>query len=518
MFHLIPGNPQQQPATSTRFVLPFAYRLGISENPPDAPYFCELADNPNLKWRKQYLTTETAKVLFERARWFGLQNLPQEYARLTLGLRKGPVEVALNPPRLVLFEYPKEPDFHGDILRTGFLLLDLYFPDGTTPRFADLLEINELFRYWREPYAGHREERKPSGGPGSGYQRLMQNWPLPGGKTIHDAQANEDIYTRRWTDFLRYPVKDGHGRWLSLFVEDAKDWRVHADDRTYVWTCALTENGGTDLRDTFHPKAEELDAVDYGHWIKLLNIDAPGETPGSTHYARRFEREWATPLSYRRWQEYGTFYGFTPHSGAMLAERRGEPPLWRHFGQMYFDQVLLLLYVRTSLFRFSEQLTEISAQARDSTHQAKDTAWLDGFGKLREAFVWFTNLYQFPLLSNQQQAVEMYGLAREAMDINELFAEVEREIHGSHDYLSLQTQLRQTEMSTVLTVVATMGAGAALAGTYWALDWIKDWGWPVVLGVSFLYILLGVWIAKPLSGWFERLYKNGWRIFGRFLG
>jgi len=521
MLHLIPGNPRnppgKKPASSTRFVLPFAYRLGpLADHAAvdlDAPVFAELAnaDNPNLKRRKQYLTKETAKVLFERAHWFVLNKLPDGLAKLALVLQDGrSVEAALNPPLVILFECPNQPCSDHDVLRTGFLVLELYFPGDATPRFDDLLDINELFRYWREPFHGHRQERTGAS-PGSGYQRLLQNWPLSSGGKIKDASAKDEIYTRRWTGLLAHLLKPHTGPCLKLLVDDISDCPVHADDRTYVWTCALIEGGGEALRDAFKPGAD-LDATDYGHWIKLLNVDPPGGSPENTHYARRFEQEWAKPLTYRRWEECGTFYGFTPHSGAMLSADVAEPPLWQHFGQMYFDQILLLLYVRTALFRFSERLADISAKARDTQEKTKGEAWLDDFDKLREDFVWFTNLYQFPLLSNQQQAVEMYGLARQAMDINELFAEVEKEIHGSHEYLSLQNQRRQTEMSTLLTVVATMGAVAALAGTYLGLSWLKADGWIATTGVfaaSVVYILLFVWLAKPVSSGLEKLYKAG---------
>ncbi|MGH8613413.1 MAG: hypothetical protein ACREYF_15710 [Gammaproteobacteria bacterium] len=62
-----------------------------------------------------------------------------------------------------------------------------------------------------------------------------------------------------------------------------------------------------------------------------------------------FEREWAKERTYRRWEEWGSYYGFNYHSGAMLGPPETNPPFWRHFAEVYFDQVLLLLYLRVSL-------------------------------------------------------------------------------------------------------------------------------------------------------------------------
>ena len=51
--------------------------------------------------------------------------------------------------------------------------------------------------------------------------------------------------------------------------------------------------------------------------------------------------------------------------------------------------------------------------------------WRQAFQSLRRDFAMFTNLYEFPLLSNQQQGVEMYEKARENMDVGQLLRDSE---------------------------------------------------------------------------------------------
>ena len=92
------------------------------------------------------------------------------------------------------------------------------------------------------------------------------------------------------------------------------------------------------------------------------------------------------------------------------------------------------------------------------------------FQALRLSFTVFTNLYQFPRISNQQQGIEMYALAREHMDVNGLYGEIEEEIHHTHDYLAAQTSLDLAHTTTRLTVVATLGLVFALAAGFLGMN------------------------------------------------
>ena len=245
-----------------------------------------------------------------------------------------------------------------------------------------------------------------------------------------------------------------------------------------MWTCAIVEGGGTALAEAFPTPRFEASA--FGHWIKLLNVDEPGETPDKTHESTEFERNWARERSYHRWEEQGTFYGFNYHCGAMLgppSKPPEAPPLWQHFGHMYFDQTLLLLYLRVGSFSFSRQLSCISAQARDTTAarcKGRIRRVAAAFQGLRWDFALFTNLYEFPLLSNQQQGLEMYEKARESMDVRQLFREIQEEIRSSHEYLEVRAGQEQTHMSTRLTVVATMGLALGLATSFLGMNIIVD--------------------------------------------
>lgn len=511
--------------------MPFAYRPEQDSTLSTAQLYFAPAPPDDQILREAYLTQETADVLFKRARWMRFQG-PVEHWDVAVSGRDGQaLAVTIASPWLVLFESPDRLEDNPasseeDLLRAGFLLVEFYFPEGqeNRPNLDDLLTVNELFRYWQSPFPRHAEVK--------GYKRLLDHVPLkltdPQSPLIKDCPT-ADIYLERWASFLELPIKLGNdiGRlypvqwdkdtraWVirhqglsaqgKTTASKSRGWAVYADERAFVWTCALLKKGGNELRQTFKQAEHAANAPpwSFGHWIKLLNVDPPTKAgaeekpPPSeeelvrrTHNSFRFEQDWAKQRTYLRWAELGTFYGFAYHGGAMLAEPMEEPPLWRHFGQMYFDQVLLLLYLRVTLFRFSARLNDFSSAAMErSFHVADNGECLRQFQQIRRAFMHFTNLYQFPLISNQQQGIEMYALAREVMDVDEFYREVKEEIHNANDYLTARENHSLTDTTTKLSKVATLILPIVLASSFLGMNMFSAEGcWSSV----FLWLLFAV--------------------------
>ncbi len=562
MIPLIAGNPTTGPATSTRFVLPFAYEPEPWEAGDDRPggLYYELQnfkDKGSWRWREDYFTPETADVLYRHARWAKLGGSASLGTFTVPGLN-GPLTVAVAPAQLVLFEWPdrgsREDDRTGtEVLQIGLLILELFFPDTEHPPWlSDLLLINERFRYWGQPWDTHFEDSREIG-----YRRFLGGCPvnfLDPSDRIEGA-APPHAYFRRWAALLDLPVRDNGQSWrlfprewakrASRWVDNDRDreatephpagWIAYADTRTFVWTCAVAKDGGNALRYRYGRPQPDASASSLPPWIQLLNVDAPRVT------ASGFEQEWTRSRTYVRWEEEGPFYGFAYHAAAMLGPPWTDPPLWRIFGSMYFDQTLLLLYLRVTTFRFSHELSRISSSAlREGGDLVR---FSEEFRGLRRLFALFTNLYEFPLLSQQQQAIEMYGLARKHMDVHELFEEIQEEIKSSHEFVDVRLQgiqadaaarqaeeaARQARQATRLTlaanrlgVIAAFGAGGALVTGFLGMSvldpkaacalpsWLRS-GWPrlddgIVLTLcgfrrgSWLLFLLTTLLAIALIG------------------
>ena len=453
------GSPHgPEPAAFTRFVLPFAYQRTqtIREEGP----FYEVATGAD--WihsahsrssgissdleRSRYLTPETRRVLYDRAQWFVLRGQPKQPMEID------GKQVEIHAPAIILFEY--EQASPRPLLQTGLLVIEVWFAQSTDeqPSISHQALLNELFRYWRIPFDRHSEKSTPFG------------------LTNRDVLAKlgrsnfTDPYFDPWAEWLSYPIQVGQQH-FNLFPVDWADaarryvngacsntpcesnhgWVVQPDNRAYVWTCCIhsVSNSNNQPGSPSQP------------WGSFLNVDQlwPNSGPPTA-----FEQDWTDQRTYTRWAHTGALYGYSSHSGAMLSPPCSEPPTWQHFREIYFDQALLLLYLQTTIFRFSERLTELSAKAlQQSSREGPPSSFLKDFNALRWDFALFTNLYRFPIISNQQQALEMYVLQRSQLDVEDLYLEVEKEIHSTQGYLDSFKRGCQADQAQRLTTVATVG-------------------------------------------------------------
>lgn len=172
----------------------------------------------------------------------------------------------------------------------------------------------------------------------------------------------------------------------------------------------------------------------------------------------------------------------------------------------YFDVLMLLFFMRMSLFRFSAELSDTLMDEENwVTRREKLTA-------LRKQFTRFTVLYRYPIVSNQQQMLELYELQHDCFDIERFFKEVQVEIDNTHEFLEVLESNRLSEAANnfagdanniaiygiPLAVAAVLSAlfavpdlhlidGCMAKGEY-VLDWDRIWEWAVVILAS-----VGTW-------------------------
>lgn len=145
--------------------------------------------------------TDVQKNLIKRLSRLLLEYL---FPSLTPKGNDGRIDVCMKPPVLVLFEWGKTDKAENDLLKTGFLIVELYFKNNAgnmswpAPTLDDLLELNELFRYWHRPYERHEER----------FKLLFENTPLTFREDDVIGQCNdsEAVYFRRWSSLLDLPI------------------------------------------------------------------------------------------------------------------------------------------------------------------------------------------------------------------------------------------------------------------------------------------------------------------------
>ena len=518
---LLTGDPDQDWATSTSLLLPFSYRLQARDRPPSQPSTSPACQRPPASWqwqpadvveatlgqarsgsswverreRYKYFTSDTAHVLFGRSKRFTLAGEFDTTRSFTLiypdGVTPQPGEAAsrisndkndkdeqartltlcLARPELWLFEYPShdgtgrdhsDPDA-DDPMACGFIRLEFWFGPDQRVFLADLLMLNERLRYLRTPYhdfndhglrLGRANDRDPS--PIRFWLELLTTPVVIGDRhhdLISDQQAKEIL--EQWAGQGALTESWSNGRMHASVL-------MHDDDRAFVVSTAC-----------YAPEqVPPLPAPEqFGAWVSLLNIDSSVSASPSP-----YEAAWVKSRSYTRWAHYGSLYGFTSHSACALLSKNRYSPTWLHARGIYFDQTRLLLYVRSVVFRFSNRLVQFTSEQRrhSTTRTGHDRQLLRTAERLLAQLSQFITLYQFPLLSNQQQGVEMYALQRQQLDIDELFDEVRREADGSHRYLDVMHTRQTADIANVVQLLGIPLAIAGVIGTLASVDAIGD--------------------------------------------
>jgi len=105
------------------------------------------------------------------------------------------------------------------------------------------------------------------------------------------------------------------------------------------------------------------DNIENNAWYKYVFVDGNDITVQD----KEMHKEFIGKATYKRWNNYGTFYGITRYSFVCLS--KNDFPLV-HMKTMYFQMLSLLLVQRASLLRFSDEITAIS-DIRDNKPSAE---------------------------------------------------------------------------------------------------------------------------------------------------
>ncbi|GAB4192314.1 MAG: hypothetical protein Tsb002_21910 [Wenzhouxiangellaceae bacterium] len=459
------------------------------------------------------------------------------------------VELILHPARLVLFNWDTacikpdnsrrkkaddQPAGHRGLLSNGHLIVEISAAEPLM--FIEVLELNEHFRYVQSPFQKFYEEFFAE----VFQQQLNETLPwcndsqqwfseqsIAWQKPSVAAPASEAAFFGKWLSLLALPLCDGDGspaaqsslwrlappewfqRTLAHCRHESWDAGPHlfkcTDTKAFVWTSAIAAEAHGHQLERFEvdtqaaPSRPQPPRWRRGDWIKLVNVDRPskGQPHGELLAASNYEQRWIEEQqrTYTRWAHYGTLYGASSHSCAMLSTRSIEPPLWQHFRLFYRDQGLFLLYVRATLFRFNRALSGLTQQemrnhSSDRKNQLRKAYFQQSFEHLRKQFAQFANLYQFPLLSNEQQGLEMYQIQRRMLDIDILYKEVNSQIHAAHELINLQQQHESLHLTTVIAILGIPLLIASLFAGLFGMDLSMPWGL-VEAGIK-------AWASEPL--------------------
>ena len=155
--------------------------------------------------------------------------------------------------------------------------------------------------------------------------------------------------------------------------------------------------------------------------------------------------------TYKRWQNYGTLFGITRYSFVVLTDSGdfSKDFLLNHTKTLYFQMVLLLLAVRASILRFSDEITAISDIDAD-----KSTA--EKISNLYKNYLRFKNKLYFKEVTAQEQGIELYDLLRKNMRIDSDINDLQNEMSSLYSYAFMLQEKSEKEQMNNLTKLGTI--------------------------------------------------------------
>jgi len=184
-------------------------------------------------------------------------------------------------------------------------------------------------------------------------------------------------------------------------------------------------------------------------WYKFVFID----TTYPTVQDDEMKEELLKLATYTRWKNYGTLYGISRYSFMLLTsdietlKRKYADYILTHFQTIYFQLVSLILAMRASILRFSDEVTAISDLPQKELYERMSS--------LYKNYLRFVNKLYFKEVSAQEQGIELYEKLVLNMKVDRDIQDLDREVSKLNSYVILQEEKEENKEMKKLTQVAT---------------------------------------------------------------
>jgi Mg2+ and Co2+ transporter CorA len=383
----------------------------------------------------------------------------------------------------------KKKEYHLDIsgvslriFSTGVGILSIELDNRTYEDFDAILDINDFGRRIYPGFVG-KEGIKDT-----------KNAFLAQSITITDAQKLKLIEE----EFDDYPLDDVYvGKHIMhLLGQKTFSQKKSGHDGTYYIQPSLDDRMFVLSWHGNDKMVEELQSFERYYtnnpnWYKYIFVDTGLLTVQNENMRERLLNE----ATYDRWSDYGTFTGISRYSFVILSsseetlKENNAEFIIGHSKSMYFQMMTILLAIRTSILRFSDELAPVATP--------------EHIGKLKtlyEKYLSFYNRLYFKEVTHQEQGIELYDIALKQMKIPEHMEKLDGKFTKLHDFASLQADKKSTKAMNRLTILGAVLMIPGLVVSLLQLDEIHNLVtqsnvMPLVIG-SFI---LGALIAFILS-------------------
>jgi len=206
------------------------------------------------------------------------------------------------------------------------------------------------------------------------------------------------------------------------------------DDRMFVLSWFGSDKYSEQMRDHQYIKSDK--------WYEYVFVDGNGITV----HNKEMQESLVKKATYDRWMNYKeglTLFGLTRYSFVCLSNASGFSkavlPL-PHMKTMYYQMFTLILAIRASTLRFSEEVTALS-----NIKKEEDDDFFNNVSTLYRYYIKFVNKIYFREITAQEQGIELYNQALESMHIQRDVKDLDAEIAELHTYVSLKAEEKQAK-------------------------------------------------------------------------
>ncbi len=360
-----------------------------------------------------------------------------------------------------------------NLYSTGVGVLSFYLANDLYDKPDDILLINQYGRRMYPPFFADIQYRNE-------IAEFIQIEGLNSGCFFDDFKGYRTPHSNTPSCIIKDLISD-----IALNI----DIKAVIDDRMYVMSWFRNESLASKFKK--YEKFKESWLVEDEFWYKYVFID--GLT--TTCQDKEMRVKLITESSYQRWQGYGSMYGASRYSFVMLSNAGlGEKYLYDYFETMYARMAELCLVERASVLRFSSEVTQLSNLV------LSDRRLSQKISSLYQEYIRFVNQIHFREVSAQDQAIEMYKLLYEQINLKDHVEKLDQEIEELHNHLSIKEDRISNQEMAVLTILATISVPASLIAAIFGMNdnfvcKSKEMIYPLMLMLIFTFLSIIVFFV-----------------------